>query len=55
MKDLKIYFEYLEKLRESGITNTFGATMYLEKEFGLEHEEAKDILISWMKSHSFSE
>ena len=43
-------FTYLEELRESGVTNMFGAGEYLEREFSLNNKEAKDVLISWMKS-----
>jgi hypothetical protein len=28
------YFEYLEELRQSGVTNMFGASSYLMREFG---------------------
>lgn len=44
------YFEYLEELRQSGLTNMFGASPYLEDEFGLEPEYAKEVLFAWMKS-----
>jgi hypothetical protein len=43
------YFEYLDLLRESGETNMFGASPYLEQEFGLNRREAKDVLAAWMK------
>lgn len=29
------YFEYLDELRESGVTNMFGAAPYLVSEFGI--------------------
>ena len=41
------YFEYLEKLRESGKVNMFGAVPYLMVEFGLDEKEAKEILFKW--------
>jgi predicted aconitase len=44
------YFQFLDTLRESGITNMFGATPYLIDEFGLSKSEARDILVSWMES-----
>lgn len=51
MKDDKQeYFEYLDELRESGITNMFGARPYLQEEFGLETNEAGAILVEWMKT-----
>ena len=39
---------YLNELRESGETNMFGASSYLEQEFDLEKHEAKEILAVWM-------
>lgn len=42
------YFEYLDCLRESGVTNMFGATPYLVEEFSIEKEEARKILKEWM-------
>ena len=45
------YFEYLEELRQSGVTNMFGASPYLMDEFGLSKYEARDILLKWMKSY----
>jgi hypothetical protein len=45
------YCDYLEELRQSGVTNMFGATPYLMEEFGLSRYEAKDILLQWMKGY----
>ena len=45
------YFIYLNELRESGITNMFGAAPFLEDEFPeLNRQEAKDVLMKWMDS-----
>ena len=44
-------FTYLEGLRQSGVTNMFGAGPYLEREFGLDRYEAKEVLLNWMKSY----
>lgn len=44
-------FTYLEGLRQSGVTNMFGAGPYLEREFGLDRNEAKKVLVDWMKSY----
>ena len=44
------YFEYLVELRDSGETNMWGAAPYLEREFGLTPQEARDILIKWIES-----
>jgi hypothetical protein len=44
------YLTYLDDLRESGVTNMFGAAPYLEQTFGLERREAREILTHWMKT-----
>jgi len=44
------YFEYLEALRDSGVTNMMGAGVYLEEHFGLTRYEARDILMEWIQS-----
>lgn len=44
------YFEYLDVLRESGVTNMFGARPYIEEEFGLSKAEAGKVLSAWMKT-----
>ncbi len=46
------YFKYLTKLRDSGVTNMFGAAPYLMAEFGLDKRTAREILAKWMKSFS---
>jgi hypothetical protein len=43
------YFSYLDVLRETGVTNMFGASPYLQEAFGLSRKESKDILSAWMK------
>lgn len=43
-------FEYLNVLRESGVTNMFGAAPYLQEAFDINKSEAKTILSLWMKS-----
>jgi hypothetical protein len=47
------YYRTLEGIRQSGITNMFGAAPFL-KEFcpELSHDEAKEILLSWMTNYS---
>ena len=44
------YFAYLNALRESGITNMFGAAPYLQDAFNLSRTEARDIVLKWMES-----
>jgi len=44
------YFVYLDALRESGVTNMFGAVPYLTEEFPeLSKNQARTILSNWMK------
>jgi hypothetical protein len=43
---------YLDELRESGVTNMWGAASYVEREFCIDGESAKDILFYWMKTFS---
>lgn len=50
MNEMKEYFDYLVELRDSGVTNMWCAAPYLEQEFGLSRQEAKDILIAWINS-----
>lgn len=42
------HFIYLNRLRESGDTNMFGAAPYLQEEFGLNRTEARRTLADWM-------
>ena len=46
------YYVFLEVLRQSGVTNMFGATPYLREEFGLGRREAIKILSSWMDNYN---
>lgn len=45
-------YQYLDRLRESGATNMFGAGPYLEAEFDFTPKEAKHWLVQWMASFS---
>ena len=49
--DKEEMFEYLDVLRETGVTNMFGAGPYLQQAFGVDRREAKNILLEWMKTH----
>lgn len=65
MENKDIYFNFLEELRQSGITNMYGATAFLTGErlpedYGfefetqidfLDHTEAVKILSEWMKNY----
>lgn len=54
-KDYQEYFDYLEELRESGVTNMFGAAPYLAEEFDISKNEAREILVAWMDSYKEKE
>ena len=47
-QEYKEYFQFLNELRESGDTNMWGASPYLEAEFGLDRREARRVLSDWM-------
>ena len=46
------HLEYLDGLREMGVTNMFGAESYLRRAFGLTSNEATNILLYWMRTFS---
>ena len=46
-----VYYQYLEGLRQSGITNMFGASPYLAGTFNLHDAQATKILVSWMENY----
>lgn len=52
---LNEYLEYLDFLRNIGVTNMFGAAPYLYKNFPIEKEEAGDIFLYWMETFNKSE
>jgi len=43
---------FLDALRDSGVTNMFGAAPYLQKEFGIDKKSAREVLANWMQSFS---
>ena len=46
----EMIFKYLNNLRDSGVTNMFGASPYLQDEFGLDRKESREMLAKWMRS-----
>jgi hypothetical protein len=47
--DRQEYFEFLDDLRESGVTNMYGAGTFLEDEFiELGRKDAGEVLTEWM-------
>lgn len=49
--DVEPVYEFLDELRESAITNMFGATPYIVDEFEVSRQEAGLLLTSWMGSY----
>lgn len=50
-KDYEEYFEFLDALRETGVTNMFGAVPFLMDEYPhLAYDEAHEVLVTWMKT-----
>lgn len=43
-------FAYLDALRESGVTNMFGAAPYIEDMFELNRQAARSMLMEWMET-----
>lgn len=43
--------EYLDELKESGVTNMFGATPYLVNQFGFSKIDARLVLAKWMADY----
>ena len=41
---------FLDRLRERGTTNMYGATPYIERQFGVSKSVAMDILRDWMET-----
>jgi hypothetical protein len=48
---LKECFEFLDALRESGVTNMYGCGPYLQEEFELSKYEARSIALAWMEQY----
>ena len=44
-------FDYLDELRELGVTNMFGATPYITSVFSVDKFEAGNLLEYWMKTY----
>jgi hypothetical protein len=48
-------FRYLDVLRESGVTNMYGAGPYLVDAFGLSRGDSHKVLAAWMRSYEKQE
>lgn len=44
------HLTYLDNLRESGVTNMFGAGVYVQRTFDVPSKEANAIVSHWMKT-----
>lgn len=44
------HLTYLDNLRETGVTNMFGAAPYIKEEFGVDTKTAGEILVYWMQT-----
>jgi len=42
------HIDYLNALRDSGVTNMFGAHPYLAERFEIDQRDAKRLLMQWM-------
>ena len=49
------YYDYLDKLRDSGVTNMWVAGPYLARAFSMERKRAGKIVLLWMKEFSKAE
>jgi len=45
------YYQTLENIRKSGITNMFGAAPYLAAYEGIDEKLASQVLVNWMKNY----
>jgi len=43
-------FKYIDELRESGVTNMYGASPYIAREFPELKKEASEYLSKWMNT-----
>jgi hypothetical protein len=46
----EVMFDFLDRLRDSGVTNMFGARPYLMRQFDLPPNVASSLLSEWMKT-----
>lgn len=50
--DKEEVFLYLDTLRDSGVTNMFGAAPYIGEAFDLSRKDAHALLKEWMQTYS---
>ena len=44
------HLEYLDRLRDSGVTNMFGAGRYLQAKFDMDRSTARKVPLYWMET-----
>jgi len=44
------HLEYLDELRESGVTNMYGAAAYVADEFDMDKRRAREVFTYWKQS-----
>jgi hypothetical protein len=49
------HYKYLLRLRNSGVTNMYGAGPYIMRKFGVERKESHVILGAWMDTFDLPE
>jgi len=45
-------FQFLEAVRESGVTNMFAAAPYISEHLGCDEKEARYWLMEWIESYN---
>ncbi len=50
IEEMAEYFSYLDELRESGVTNMFGAGFFLQEHFEMTKANSHKVLSAWMQS-----
>jgi hypothetical protein len=51
-KEWEEYYNTLEAIRKSGITNMFGAAPYLARIENIDERLARDVLLNWMQNYN---
>jgi hypothetical protein len=44
-------FDFLDTVRESGAINMFEGGRLIQEQYGLDRNEARDIVVEWMKTY----
>ena len=47
--DKEEVFEFLDNLRESGVTNMLGSGPYIQIAYGVSKSEAKELFLAWVE------